>query len=308
MMKLGQMYADGDGVPRDDVRAFEHFKSIYDRYADEADDSPNAPAVAKAYVALGSYLVAGIPNSYVRANPARARELFDYAATYFGDPNAQYNLAMLQFDGVGGPKDPRKAVRWLNLAAQKGHVQAQAVLGNVLFFGESAKGQKARGLMWLMLAATARTSSATGGSSNFSPRRPPRRARRSAPARSKCSRSRSVVALERYQSLSSAMTGTCVGRFLPAADMLVDAAGDKLVGRFRRQQQVVDADAVVLLPGAGLIVPEGVLPLPHVAGAEGVGQPRRHELGELRPRPRQVQCIARPCRGSCTSLGVGMTL
>ncbi|MCZ8099944.1 MAG: tetratricopeptide repeat protein [Burkholderiales bacterium] len=153
MMKLGQMYADGDGVPRDDVRAFEHFKSIYDRYSDESEDSPNAPAVAKAYVALGSYLVGGIPNSYVRPNPGRARELFDYAATIFGDPHAQYNLAMLQFDGVGGPKEPRKAVRWLNLAAQKGHVQAQAVLGNVLFFGESAKGQKARGLMWLMLAS-----------------------------------------------------------------------------------------------------------------------------------------------------------
>ncbi len=153
MMKLGQMYADGDGVPRDDVRAFEHFKSIYDRYSDESEDSPNAPAVAKAYVALGSYLVGGIPNSYVRPNPGRARELFDYAATIFGDPHAQYNLAMLQFDGVGGPKEPRKAVRWLNLAAQKGHVQAQAVLGNVLFFGDSAKGQKARGLMWLMLAS-----------------------------------------------------------------------------------------------------------------------------------------------------------
>ncbi len=153
MMKLGQMYADGEGVPRDDVRAFEHYKSIYDKFSDESEDSPNAPAVAKAYVALGSYLVAGIPNSYVRPNPGRARELFDYAATIFGDPNAQYNLAMLQFDGVGGPKEPRKAVRWLNLAAQKGHVQAQAVLGNVLFFGESAKTQRARGLMWLMLAS-----------------------------------------------------------------------------------------------------------------------------------------------------------
>ena len=35
-------------------------------------------------------------------------------------------------------------------------------------------------------------------------------------------------------------------------------AGAEPVGGLRRQQQVVDADAVVLLPGAGLIVPEGV--------------------------------------------------
>ena len=40
--------------------------------------------------------------------------------------------------------------------------------------------------------------------------------------------------------------------------MLVDAGGDEPVGGLRRQQQMVDADAVVLLPGAGLIVPEGV--------------------------------------------------
>ncbi|MHB2166175.1 tetratricopeptide repeat protein [Alsobacter sp. R-9] len=150
-LKLGQMYAEGEGVPQDDVKAFEHYKTIYDQFADEAEDSPNAGAVSMAYVALGSYLVQGIPNSYVKPNPFRARELFDYAATIYRDPNAQYNLAMLQLDGVGGPKEPRKAVRWLNLAAEKGHVQAQAVLGNLLFFGDSSK-QKPRGLMWLMLA------------------------------------------------------------------------------------------------------------------------------------------------------------
>ena len=50
-----------------------------------------------------------------------------------------------------------------------------------------------------------------------------------------------------------------VRRLLPGADVLVDADAGQPVGGLRRQQQMVDADAVVLLPGAGLIVPEGVV-------------------------------------------------
>src|SRR5437588_241510 len=48
-----------------------------------------------------------------------------------------------------------------------------------------------------------------------------------------------------------------VGRLLPGAHVLVDAGGDEAVGRLRRQQQVIDPDTVVLLPGARLIIPEG---------------------------------------------------
>ena len=33
--KLGRMYADGDGVPVDRLRAFEHFSKICDAFADE---------------------------------------------------------------------------------------------------------------------------------------------------------------------------------------------------------------------------------------------------------------------------------
>src|ERR1043166_3837167 len=49
-----------------------------------------------------------------------------------------------------------------------------------------------------------------------------------------------------------------IGGALPGAHVLVDAGGEEPVGRLRRHQHVVDADAVVLLPGAGLIIPERV--------------------------------------------------
>jgi len=153
--KLGRMYADGDGVGTNKLKAFEHFSKICNDYADETPDSPNARFVANAFVGMASLYLEGIPNTYVKANPERAREVFAYAATWFGDPDAQYSLGRLTLEGVGGAKDPRQALRWFNLSAEKGHVQSQAMLGHLLFSGKGGMLQRARGLMWLSVAKEA---------------------------------------------------------------------------------------------------------------------------------------------------------
>jgi uncharacterized protein len=45
------------------------------------------------------------------------------------------------------------SIRWLFLAADKGHLQAEALLGQTLFTGrEGVRPQRALGLMWLTLA------------------------------------------------------------------------------------------------------------------------------------------------------------
>jgi TPR repeat protein len=152
LWKLGRMYADGDGVQADELKAFEYFSKLADQNADESPDSPNAGVVASAFVALGGYFLEGIKGSYVTANPTRAHEMFHYAASYFSDPNAQYNLARLYLDGHGVAKDTRQAARWFNLAAEKGHYPSQALLGHLLLVGEGVPRQRARGLMWLTLA------------------------------------------------------------------------------------------------------------------------------------------------------------
>ena len=105
LWKLGRMYADGDGVEHDDLKAFEYFSKLADQHADESPDSPNAAVVSSAFVALGSYFLDGIQGTYVAANPARAVEMFSYAASYFSDSNAQYNLARLYLEGTGVKKD-----------------------------------------------------------------------------------------------------------------------------------------------------------------------------------------------------------
>jgi len=150
--KLGRMYASGDGVTQDDLKAFNYFRRIADSHADDNPDTPQARFVANAFVALGHYYLEGIPNTPIKADADRAREMFNYAASYFRDPDAQYYLARLYLNGNGAPHDPRTAARWFGLSAQKGQCQAQAMLGAMLFAGDHVPRQAARGLMWLTLA------------------------------------------------------------------------------------------------------------------------------------------------------------
>jgi TPR repeat protein len=154
--KLGEMYADGQGVQRDDVKAYHYFNQLVEDYDEDQPDRRNLSAISNAFVAVGVYCLNGIANSEVRPDPERAHELFQYAATIFGDPNAQYNLAHMYMVGAGGvAKDNVAAVRWLAVAAQKGHAPSQALLGHMLFMGDGVPHQRARGLMWLEFAKDA---------------------------------------------------------------------------------------------------------------------------------------------------------
>jgi TPR repeat protein len=150
--KLGRMYAEGDGVAQNDLKAFEYFRRIADMHAEDNPDTPQARFVANAFVALGHYYLDGIGKTKVKRDPERAREMFAYAASYFRDPDAQYYLARQYLDGTGAPQDPRTAARWFGLSAQKGQCSAQAMLGAMLFSGDAVPRQAARGLMWLTLA------------------------------------------------------------------------------------------------------------------------------------------------------------
>jgi TPR repeat protein len=155
--KLGRIYADGDGVKADPYKAYQYFSVLASKNAETSPFLPQARFVANAFVSLGGYHLKGIPNTEVKADPRRAAQLFRYAATYFGDADAQYQLAKLYLDGTGAQKDPRTAARWLYSAANKGQYRAQALLGQMMVHGEGVPKQAARGLMWLTLAADAAT-------------------------------------------------------------------------------------------------------------------------------------------------------
>ena len=154
--KLGRMYARGEGVPRDDAKAYAYFERLVESYNEDDPDRPDVAAISNAFVAVGVYCLNGIPNSEIKPDPERALEMFQFAATNFGDPDAQYNLARMYMDGAAGlVRNNMRAAQWLALAADKGHHPAQALLGHLLFVGEGVPRQRARGLMWLTLARTA---------------------------------------------------------------------------------------------------------------------------------------------------------
>jgi uncharacterized protein len=154
--KLAKIYANGDGVPRDDIKAYDYFSQIVSNYDEDDPNRRDLAIVSSAFDAIGAYNLNGIANSKVRPDPQRALQMFQFAATNFGNADAQYNLARMHLDGAGVDKDSREAVRWLFLAAGKGHLQAEALLGQTLFAGrEGVRPQRARGLMWLTLAREA---------------------------------------------------------------------------------------------------------------------------------------------------------
>jgi len=72
--------------------------------------------------------------------------------------DAQYDLARFYLKTPDASGDDfRLGARWLDLAAQKGQHQAQALLGQMLFNGDRLPRQAARGLMWLTLARDSAT-------------------------------------------------------------------------------------------------------------------------------------------------------
>jgi exopolysaccharide production negative regulator len=149
--KLGRMYADGDGVKLNKARAYEYFRRLTTMHAADSAGTPNARFLANAFVTLGLYYQEGIPGT-LKADSNHAREMFQFAASYFADPEAQYHLARLYLAGKGAPKDAMTAARWLQLSAEKGDHRAQAVLGGMLFKGDQVSRQAARGLAWLIIA------------------------------------------------------------------------------------------------------------------------------------------------------------
>jgi TPR repeat protein len=152
-LKLARVYANGNGVEKDDSKAFAYYRQIANQRADISAASPVSKYVAEAFVALGRYYVKGIEASAVQPDPRRAAGLFRHAGSIFGSAEAQYELAKLYLDGAGVEKNVGLAINWLATAAKKQHAAAQATLGEILWRGEDTVRQRpARGIALIMLA------------------------------------------------------------------------------------------------------------------------------------------------------------
>lgn len=144
--KLARMYAEGDGVARDDYEAFKFFSAIARQ--DIEPGSPDESYMSDALVALAGYLRTGIPGTPVQPNAAAAQDYYMRAAATYRNPVAQYEMGRMFLVGDGVPRSAKQAGRWFQLAAAKGHAGAQATLGHMLF----RDGNVVRGLAMLTAA------------------------------------------------------------------------------------------------------------------------------------------------------------
>ncbi len=150
--KLGRMYQTGDGVAQSQAQAFEFYKQMADNYGDMRPGTPEWQLTGNAMLVLGRYYLTGLPEAGVPVNPAEAQVMFTTAATYFGLPDAQYELARLYLDSGTAAANGIKAARMLKAAADNGHVGAEAMLGNMLFDGQYLRRDPVRGLILMMRA------------------------------------------------------------------------------------------------------------------------------------------------------------
>jgi len=127
MTLLGELYADGLGVPRDDAKAAEWYRLAASR------------GDRNAMFALAMFALRG------RAGP-RDRQLsakWLAAAAKLGHAVAAYDLALLYMEGQLFPQDFSRAAELLQAAAQAGNPEAQYALGTLYKQGRGvAKDEK----------------------------------------------------------------------------------------------------------------------------------------------------------------------
>lgn len=154
LWKLGDIYHQGDGVEADKGKAFQFYRKLANEYADDNPRGRYSKVVSSAFVRLGGYFLEGIPDT-ISPDSGQAVRLYRHAAMYFADPEAQYRLARIYLDNDHIKADSRLAARWLKLAAEKSHIEAQAILGRLMWLGDGITRRPVEGLGWMLIAQEA---------------------------------------------------------------------------------------------------------------------------------------------------------
>lgn len=152
LWRLGVMYENGEGVKKDQAQAFRYFSRIANEHANTPPRSLEADIVAQSFLKIGQYYREGLPDAGIKADANRSIALVLHAASYFGDADAQYQVGQMYLSKDSSEHNVLQAARWLSLAARKGHLAAQATLGDLLFNGNGIEAQPVEGLMWLTIA------------------------------------------------------------------------------------------------------------------------------------------------------------
>lgn len=134
---VGRIYAEGLGVPKDEVVA----ARWYARGAELGD--------TEAAFALGVQLAEG---RGVEKDRAAAARMFEMAAAK-GHAFANYNLGLLFLNGDGKPENPHRAAMHIEYAAEQGVVNAQYDLAVLYQTGHGVNANALEAARWMRKAA-----------------------------------------------------------------------------------------------------------------------------------------------------------
>jgi TPR repeat protein len=119
----------------------------------------NRIAAAAVLGCLGVFFTVGQEKDLATA--AAAYDKHDYATAFTiweplaegGSAPAQFNLALLFYDGRGVPQDFERAAKWFEKAAGQGYTNAQRNLGELYFTGKGVKRDYVESYKWFNLCA-----------------------------------------------------------------------------------------------------------------------------------------------------------
>ena len=138
---LGTAYLEGKGVTKNDADAAKWLRLA----ADQGD--------ARAERHMAELYKAGKGAQGTEANVASMFDLYKKAALK-GDPDAQYNYAVMIETGAGGlTADIDTALKWYWKAANQGKPEAQHALGKAFYTGKGTQRDYRQAWFWFALAA-----------------------------------------------------------------------------------------------------------------------------------------------------------
>lgn len=148
-----RLYGISDTSFTNHARAFDLLKRLVERNRD-ADPfyDRRAPYVAKAEVLIAYYLINGLPEAHIPADPQLGRSYLEHAAIVLGDKDAQFEFAKASLEDADSIE--RGLDQLANLAESKRHAPAAALLAELYSQGRFVQRLPDLALAYATLALT----------------------------------------------------------------------------------------------------------------------------------------------------------
>lgn len=136
---LARMYADSQTPYYNRTRAYELYKSLSHALINiDPDLDPRVLFAGQSITAFARYLKNGIHEINLPPDPRRAIDYLSHAAGFFGDADAEFELARMRLTGDGIEAAPSLAMHSLSRLARQGHAGSIATLADLYWSGSEA--------------------------------------------------------------------------------------------------------------------------------------------------------------------------